>query len=498
MGDLSKIFSALDLDLRNSEPKKAQAELIKLSRLKISGADAITFASLCSRAGIPGLGFAKLRPIVRPLGRKKAAASPEHRIEFAACLVRLGAYRDAESILSEISTEAYPEVLKTQALLHIREWNYPVAIPLFQKYIAAIPRGSYASTINKLNLTLSLIFEERLNEAAEILNEIVTTKENFQYPLLEANCYRAYGVLEINRGNYEVAMQCLLKAHATFGDPNGLDAFLVRKWIAITQYSLQKGSAVAKILLDSLLQEAVVRKHWESIRDIDFHVASFHQNEELLVRLYFGTSYARFKERLQKRFPSLVIPKTYHWQLGKGTSGKNVVFDPDASSLKPGQAPYRMFSILISDFYRAFNTIDLFQGVYPGELYSYGHSEHKIRQLTNRVRKEFLAEGQGIEINHADGAFSLASTSPIQVLIRQKNTEVLSVTDHRMAQLKAHFAQNSFSVTDVISVLSVARATANEILKSGLDRKELIRTGSGKKTKYFIPNSSQASDKKAA
>lgn len=480
--------------LRDSRHKEAQAGLADLRRVKLSSEELIRFASLCGRAGVPEFGVVKLRSVVHGTNRKKPTAEPQHLLEYANCLVLVGAMREAESILRPIQKLDLPGFHKTMAYLRIREWDYHLAIAPLKAHLQTLAAGSYESTVCKINLAIALNFEGLTNEAAVIPNDIIAAQENFQYPNLKGNCFRILGFIEFNRGNYEVALQCFQKAYAVFGghpgQDTGLDAFLARKWIGLAQYCMEKGSPLSKVMLDSLQQEAVVRKHWETVRDIEYQLGSFHQDEEILVKIYYGTSYQHFKDRLRKRFPNLQIPESYLWRLGTGKNGGIPEFQLMQSNLKPGGVVYNLMSVLTSDFYRSFKPLDLFQKLYPGEFYSIGSSEQKVHQSITRLRRQFETEKIPFIIDSEDGLFRLSPESPFHIRVFERTQGITSVNDFRIAQMKEKFQNRTFNINETKSLLGVARSAANEFLSDLVEAGKLVRMGKGKNTGYAFPEES--------
>ncbi|MBI1861542.1 MAG: hypothetical protein HYR96_11555 [Deltaproteobacteria bacterium] len=471
--------------IHNSQWGQAKEALEKLRRKKISGADLIRFASLCRRANLPSLGLSVLRPVVRPSSRKTLAATPQHLTEYAACLIRVGACREAEALFTQFDLELVPESYFYKALLHVKEWEYEQAISLLSQHIDRMRKDPYVVAISQLNLAMCLLFEERNFEARNVLVEVLNSPQMAHHRIISGNCHRLFGNLEFQSGDSKQALVSFQKALEIFGNPEDIDAFLARKWVAITNHALKVRGSSASVR--AISQEAVQRMHWESLRDIDYQIALLEQDEDKLIHLHFGTPFVSFKRRIERRFPDLVIPQVLRWSPGNRAMVDGEEFDLRTSSFRPGQTSHRLLSVLMSDFYRPFHTLDLFQGVFPGEVYASGHSEQRVYQALARLRRELKTQESSIKVSSGrENQFRLGVEAPVEFVIHRDDRTVSYALDHRTQVLRRTFGANVFMVTDVMKCLGLARRTANDVLKEAVQSGVLLKLGSGAHTHYRI------------
>lgn len=483
---LKKTFDEVDLLIRDAGWELAKARLLALKPAKMSQPDLIRFASLCRRSNIPSTGISALRPLIRPTKKNLGVASPESIVEYACGLVRLGAVREAESLLRKIDFRETPSVHEAMAFLRTKEWDYHLAIPHCREHLKRLENGSYASSIAKLNLVIALYFEAEFNEAAEIIQGILSSRENFRYKLLQGNCYRVLGNLEFSRKNFALAAECFQKAYQIFSSSVGIDEFLVRKWIALVDYFHHKGSAAAQVTLDGVRHEALRIQHWESLRDIDYQLACYHRNEPLLVHLYYGTPFGRFKWRINRDFPELSIPADYHWKLGDGDGKRTRTIDFEAEGVEVGTVLARLYYALTADFYRPMSAIDLFQKIHPDEFYSHGSSENRVHQALLRFKALLKKAKLPMFVENAKDQYRLRASERVDLLIRNTSRSNPNQLEHRVGTFKEKFGSSSFTAKDVEALMGKPRRTVSHILSEATEAGLLVRTGSGKATRYAI------------
>lgn len=482
--------------IKNSEFESAQRRLLALRKKKVPADFLLRFSHLARRAELPSLGITTLSPAVHPRGRKKIIGSDEHVVEYAACLIRVGACREANKLLSSKNLDSNLEALFFRAGLHVKEWNYSQAVPLFREYVEKTATSPYTCSIGRINLALSLVFEEKYDEAALLINEVLTTDGNAKWKLVKGNAYRILGGLEFYRGNYEFALNAFHHAHKIFVDSKSIDHFLIKKWVHLTNYFLSKGSKPSLAEVQKNREEAVQRQHWESVRDIDYQLAVFHHDDELLLKVYFGTPFEGFRKRLLKRVPDLVVPETYQWRIGEKLKGKVVRFSEKDLGLKPGLSLYRLYLALTSDFYRSITAVELFEKTFPEDFYIPGSAEQRVYQVISRLRREF-SKSIPLTIDSNDHPFRLVATGPIEIQVIQGNAATKKQYNHRLEQIKEQVRGTPFSSAFVAEQLNLARRSANELVAEALKEGQILQIGAGNRTRYVFVNAGEVPLKKA-
>lgn len=484
MDSLNEKFEEIDLLIKGNQWERAQKLLTSLKRKVSDRRDLVKYASLCRRADIPGLGLSALKSLVLVTSRKSVgAATVEEQTEYAACLCRIGAHDEAKTLLREIGESSHPAVLSLLANLHVKEWNYQLAIPLLRKYVAHEEVTAYDRCVGLLNLGLCLTFEEKLREATSLLLSVSESEEARAYPLVAGNAFRLLGIIDYNKENFETANDYFEKSLSSFLPSNSLDRFLVQKWMALTNYFLHKGNEESRKQLNLIKKEALERKHWESIRDIEYQIAVYEKDKETILRLYHGSPYKPFRDRIHKKFPNLQLPALYPWSVGEQKdSKKGILFDLQTSGLKPGQGVYRLLALLASDFYRPFPTISIFDKLFPGSHYTYGHSEQRVYQGISRARRWLKKNGIPLEIDPAMNESRLIALSPCTFIVRLGHTE-MDQNDHRLLEIYSKVGKQ-FSTKQAIQVLGLSKRTLVSLVNRGLETGELTKVGSGTATRY--------------
>lgn len=478
-------LSTVEELIKTSQREAAQKVLLTLRKQKIPERLILQFSNLCRRAEIPAVGLSVLAPAVVGKGRKKIQGSDEHRVEYAACLIILGACREAEKFLSSVDLESNPMGQFLSAGLCMKEWRYKEAEILFRKYMGKTTDQPYANTIGKINLALCLVFGEKYEEAASLINEVLLfANENTQWKIVKGNAYRILGSLEYYRGNYEFAVNAFHQAHKVFSDANTNDHFLIRKWLTLTNYKLSNGSASELAKVQKYREEAIARKHWEAVRDVDYQVAVHQKDEAALLKLYFGTPFEGFKNRILKHLTAGKIPTQYYWKLFKGERGIPRKFNASEIGLKPGLAMYRLYQALISDFYRPLTVVELFEKTFPGEHYIPDSSEKRVYQVVSRLRRE-LPKDLPLEIDSEEHPFCMVAKAPLEILCEDNRVNTDTQYDHRIEQLRQLF-DGPFSIALAGQRLGIARRTANKLVASALANGDVIRLGAGNRTQYVF------------
>lgn len=485
--DFKKQFEEIESLIKSAKWEAAQKRLIALRKKRFPKTNVLDFSKLCRRANLPDVGLSVLRPFVKPSLYDHLTSNDLYRAEYAANLISVGACSEAGKLLSSINLEKNPEVRFFKAGLHLREWDFSSAAPLYQAYIKGLESNTYQKAVANLNLAMCLIFEERYEEATSCINDVLVTDASVMTPLLKGNAYRMFGALEFQRGNYPFALMNFQRAYSIFSDSAGLERFNIRKWIALCSYFSSSGSELAKIAVDGIKQEAIIRNNPESVRDIDYQIACFHKDEKTLLKLYFGTPFEGFKERLTKRFPDLLITKEYFWEMNGGGEKSPYVFDMTKLKIKPGQSAYRLLGALQSDFYRSFSVVEVFEKTFPDEHYSLASSKFRVYNVVKILREIFKKGRVPLLISTVDSKYSLEAVGPVTVVCRDSRFGSASSEEHRINKLRQEFKEKQFNAVDVAELLDVSRRSANILLREALDNGSLCKQGKGSATKYYFP-----------
>lgn len=470
--------------VRHAQWHEARTKLLLIRKRKIPDEYLEDFASLCRRSDIAGIGLGALRTIVRPKEKQYIPPHPSVAGEYAACLIQMGAYGEAATILNGLPEEAHPKILFFKALLLIKRWEHAEAIPHLRKYVALSGLDAYEQAVGNIHLALCFLFEESFEQGAQLLNQLLTLNER-RFQLIKGNAYRYLGHLEFLRGNYDFAVQCFHKAFLCFS--SGTDKFLIESWLVVAQYYISRASQESELRLEKIRTQAEEGNQWEILRDLDYWVGTFHQDKDLLQKVYFGTPFETFRKRLQKKNPFLSLDTSYLWCVPGGEGTNPFVFELDKTDLKPGQALYRILSTLCSDFYRPFSAIDLFESSNKEDYYSAGHAEQRVYQLVKRLREWLRANALPFILQTTKGNFHLIGSAPCRILLDPGNAQqsVLSQDDHRLLQLQKHFS-GLFTAHEAATTLGTSRRTVSNTLKQGLLSGKIEKIGTSNQYRFIM------------
>lgn len=500
--EIKQELKEIDLLIQGARGNEARERLKALYAKGIPFGMELAVARLARRAYLPEIGIKLLHALIRPTSRLKREPTDADRIEYAACLFRIGACWEADELLKKIDSSLNPEVLFFQAAIQIRSWHYEEAIPILRKYLAHPKLENYQRIVGKINLSLCLLHIKKFREAKSLLGEITEEASAQKLELIYANSIRMLGNLELARKEYESALEYFNKAETLLKGATGLDLFFSKKWIAITKYLLDPKNRTNRANLEKIRDEAQEIKHWESLRDIDFHKAVVEQKEELFEYLYFGTPLIPFQTRVKEEWKPKAVPNSYNRRMGPD-KGKPVQIDffngsgkKGKDGLKAGQAMHRLYVTLCQDFYRPYSVPELYEKIFPGEYFSPETSELRVHQVILRLRRWFEDSKLPLEIIGDKGEYLLQATKPCDVTIRLfEGTE--DKNDYRLNLMREKLGAD-FTLNEVADLFKMTRRGASEIVRVAVESGKLIREGKAKRTRYRFPNSDESNLRKAS
>ncbi|MCB0418704.1 MAG: hypothetical protein KDD39_13725, partial [Bdellovibrionales bacterium] len=185
-------------------------------------------AQLSWRAGLPEAGLLALHAIVRPSERKKKEASVEEKLEYAACLMRLGATPEALGILDSIA-EPTPKTSLYRAFAYFGSWAYQEAIPLLQEFLEAPGEDPYQRLVAKVNLASALVFERQEVPATALLRELLHDTSLHKHTRLLANALEISATHAVFLGDLAGAGTFLDRARTLLKESNTVDRLFIDK-----------------------------------------------------------------------------------------------------------------------------------------------------------------------------------------------------------------------------------------------------------------------------
>lgn len=491
---LIKKIAEIDTLIRTAQWSLAREALSQIKSKDIPTNELVSVAGLATRANLPKLALNLLRPLVYPAKKFIRPANQSETAEYAIALVRLGADSEAAELLAKVSTTEVPRCNSYKAILLMKQWKYAEAVPLLTDYLSK-ERDGYFHTNGLSNLAQSLFFLKRFRELEPFLSELIKHSNEKGMLIHKANAIRYLGMIAFQEKSWKVALSHLEQATQILAQTDGLDSLFVRKWVALTKAFQSGGDSSSCKEVETVRNEAINRRHWETVRDIDYHKALLFNDEALGLKLYFGTPYASFRNRLVSNFPNLPLNKPFLWELGPAGKRPRKIIDFSAEvnpeggeSLKGGHALYRLSCILLSDFYRPFGVVSLFDKLFPGDHYNGERSRHRVFQVVNRLRTWFETNKMPLQLDSSEGEYLLTATVPLAMAIPQDNANsTVSLFQHRLNTVYEGLGEE-FRTVEVIECLGISRTRATVFIERAIEMRVVEKVGASKDTKYrFVP-----------
>jgi hypothetical protein len=490
-------FEELKLDAENliraGKRDAARDLLLQLKKVSIPRVRAGEFATLARRSGLLDLALQIMAPIIRPKTNSDTPATADELATYAVILLGLGASNEALEILKSADSNN-TEINLALAFTYINRWDYASAIAHLKKYLALDGPSHYQRMIAKVNLAASYVAKREFEEGRALLAEISEETLANQWALLHKNSLELSAQLAILSANWSEAEIFLKRAAQEVELGFNLDDFFVRKWFAIMAILRDGPSASSLEALSKVRESAVANNHWETIRDCDYHFAISNQDEALAIRLYFGTPFARFRERIIQSSNSwLKVPKDYLWTMGGAEGDRR--FDVrkgeeigGSAKLKPGKDLHLALSFLVSDFYRPFLIGAFHSAVYPGEYFNPVSSPRRVSFLVHRLRA-FLKESEiPVSLNVTADGYRLERVADYSFLLTEQVVETKDQDDVHyqimLETLRESFTGKTFATAQVSSCLDISERSARYFLNWALEKKKLARNGTGRATRY--------------
>jgi hypothetical protein len=484
----------LESKIRAGDLDSVKSELEKYRYEEIPRPLIVKFANLARRVGHHRFAISVLADIVRPRQPLHPAANNSEKTEYAVNLLRIGIVPEALNILNSLDSSANPEVLLYKAFCYFDNWDFALALPLLQSYCNRPELSAYQKLVGQMNLATCYINEMQTSAAIEILSQILKNADPSQNKLMVGAAHQMYAELLVNVNDIAKARDHLRQSKELLQGAHYRYQIYNDQWNAIADLIGSSGSPSALMNLRKVKAIATQKKMWEVVRACDLYEALQTLNDELFLKIYFGTPYPEFRRRILKMYKKPIeIPEYYDWKLTDKIEDENNYFDihdgKDSKSrakLNEGKLIHKLLQLFTSDFYRPFKVEAVFSYVYPQEIYNFESSPHKIYDAMTRTRDWLQSHEIPLEIvSNSRGEFHLKASAPYFVRVKAERS-ISASSDFMLFKLKAAFAHTWFRRADATKILGSSEATVGRFLKSALDNKKLTSQGKGRATKYKI------------
>lgn len=478
----NELVSACDELIKAGNTVDAAKLLENINVTKVPRDSRLLLAKQCRRVGVLAeLGLRLLYPVIYNQSTLEKSATEAEKCEYAALLNWSDLSMEAMSILASINEPTIPEVTLYKAYCYTDTWNYELAVEYFEAYIR-MNLDPYGKLLGRVNLAGSFARVDRLDEAEELLSQILPEAEKMNATRLIGNIYEIRGKVYFFRGQYKKAKKDLEMGLEYLNQGHAYDQFHVKMWLTIVDATENKSTEGLK----SFRAEALRRRKWVSVQEADWYILKLEFNQKQFDHLYFGNPFPGYRQRIRREFPQepssqFVLGNPGGMELDL-LSGK--IFG--SKILNPGRKIHQAIAALLADFYNPRSIGSLFITLYPGEVFNVNSSPMRVHQILRRTRRWFEVNNIPAVITQEDGFYRLEITGDfaIRIPLDMKPIDPYLTT---LAELKGHFPPgNKFSAQEACLKLKISRSAFHRFVDSAMRSGALLRTGSGKLTVHEI------------
>jgi hypothetical protein len=491
----SQVFVEIDRIrglLRHGSAREGVDRIRHLCRGKLAREHLRPIAELARHAQMPELSIRLLNAVVRPSRKSaKASASDAERCEYAAALIQIGAFHEAQGLIASLDANRQPEVLMQQGLYHFRRWDWDAAVPLFESYARIEGIDPFRANMARLYLGAALVKRDESSERGhKLLDAVVAGSSPEQARVLYRAALTYLAQHHLFESQWDRADDCLARLERESPERDKLFFDLIaRKWRCLM--GLRRGFKDPDALreLASIRDELLKWGHWEYARSCDFYGGRFSKNESLLLRAYAGTPYPALRAKLESELSAL--PESLEVALG-GRDGAapwiNVADGRNSrtrAQLKEGQLVQRLLETLGSDIYRPFRLPELHALLHPGDYFHPTSAPTKIHQIIKRLRSWLKTQKIPLTIEEVAEGYRLQALRPVVLKIASSGGG--DNRDQRLIQkLAVRFDHEPFTVKQASQLLACSTRSASRLLSDAVAQSLLIAEGKGRARKYRI------------
>ncbi len=444
IGEISKL-------IEKGELVRAKELLLSIKKSSVPRVQLVEFCSLLRRLGLSHQVIEVLNPLVRPKARSLKRATELELVEYSGALVRLGLTSEAFSTLEGVDKNRSPRGYLIQGFAHIAESNYKDANDSFIRFLNLKKRGSaYEDLIAKVNLLQGYTFLRDHRSARQLILDLRKILNQEDYKFLYVALLEFESEILRQRGRYLQALAVVEEGIGLLGSSGTVDQLLILKQKAIVLASHKKDMS----LLFDVRERAQKLGHVDTIRECDLFLGILKEDKALIQRLYWGTPYQHYRERILTLAGKFIDEKDLQTFQFFEAEGELVELE-NIKGLKAGLLPHKLLKILLSDFYVGQSKIRIFNQLFYGEFYSPTHSSNRVQQVLQRLKLVIEKENLPFIVEESKGFFSIKVTRPITLTLEKTS----------QPELKKYFPDKWFTVRDVEELYNVSWRTAHRRVK---------------------------------
>lgn len=462
-----------DVWIREGQAAKVGILCRQLNHKKIPRSLLLEYAQIARRVGAPDLIILWLRAIIYSTKSLEQKATPQEKAIYGLGLLRLGAFGEAEKILNSVDPKLDPQVYFYKASLYINQWAYKKAVPHLKKYIKHPDIPIYQKLVGRLNLCASLVSLEK-SELAELeISRLMKHLDRGGHQLLKGNLLEIRAQLYYLKGEVALALQSLDQSQQLLRHAHKMILF-VEKWKVLTSLKATPNDPKLLQSLHQLIQKAQQAKEWEIVRDCDLHLAQYQKDGSLFLKVYWGSLFRDYKEKVKKLSASKWIESAY-FDWGTDASAPAL----DLVAMAPTKLLKSLFFILTREFYRPLRTTEILGYLYPDNFYNASSDPIKLQRLIQRARQWIVKNNIPVRIQSYRNSYKLELTSATRIRVTANlSAERINYIPEDLINRK------SFSTKDWAQIQKVSRRTAQRQIQYHINLGQIEAFSFGPNSKF--------------
>lgn len=473
-----KLRGEIDNLIRSRDLKQAKSLIQSVSIKDIEPDERFHFASLARRLQLVNLSLKFLWQNVS----ENHICHQQDLKEYANSLRKAGLYSEALRVLSRCPKSG--EFLLVEAFCYMSQWNYRKAHDILET-ISLQELGEPEQWVWKVNKAACLVEIGQADQAKEIIDGLFTAGiKSINYNLY-LNCLELLGQVYFRKKEFLKAQGILRLALDNIKAKTDHTYLFVEMWLLTTEMALGH-LRTCDSRLAIFKNKARLLGHWETLRHLDFNIASLTQDEALFNKVYFGTPHEAFKRKVLES--GFNLRSNYVWQDGRRKFEEIKItdmFQPGFNQIAFGLTVHRLWMLMSSDFYRPWSSTRIFDTLFPNENYNPFTSKKRVQQLVKKLREALCESGIEFEMKSTKKGYRLR---PLH-LDAYKIYDKMVFTDQEefvLHILKTQTCQSSFKKADLQAVIPLSQDQWYRLLKKLESQQAIETTGEGKGKVYHL------------
>jgi len=464
----------------------AKLMLRSINTKKLGADQRLEYSSLCRRTQMNCRGLRALWPLIQKLDQNSELKSIEDSkliSEYCILLMRTGGAKEALRRMEDNQLAETPELFMGRAYCHLILWDRETAAENMLRYLR-FKLDPYQRLVGEVNLANAFIIGNRLDQSLFVLiEESMEKAQRGKHRRLLGNCFELRGQAHLKVGQLEKAEKDLQEAHELLQKEGSLGLLFVRKWQAVLE-------AQRRGVQEPILQfRAEVQKlgNWESVRSCDYELLLMEFDERRFEYLYFGSPLANYREMLLETFGTKPDKGEYIYGNRSGTRlDLETGFFGKQEGFNPGKKPHQLLTVLMKDFYKPVNSVEIFMDLYPDEVFNIETSLGRVQRVIGLTRAELKALKIPLEIEEVEGRYQLRLRKPMSIRIPLER-KTLSAFDVQWAEFLSKAPRGKYFKSSLIrEVLGFPSSSAKRFVLEALEQGKLLVRGAGRATEYLV------------